>query len=104
VQFGSRVAFNPFGLIRKTSMLFLAPLPDADVHGSSSLMAQEDGDGHWRVSIGLSGEWIHRHHGGPPSGSKIVIALTYNSHLDMPGLEVLKSQFIYVHKASTTMN
>ena len=26
VQFGSRVAFNPFGLIRKTSMLFLAPL------------------------------------------------------------------------------
>jgi hypothetical protein len=36
-------------------MLFLAPLPDADVHGSSSLMAQEDGDGHWRVSIGLSG-------------------------------------------------
>ena len=29
--------------------------PDADVHGSSSLMAQEDGDGHWRVLISLSG-------------------------------------------------
>jgi len=36
-------------------MLFLALDPDADVHGSSSLMAQEDGDGNWRVLIGLSG-------------------------------------------------
>jgi hypothetical protein len=49
-------------------------------------------------------EWIHRHHGGPQSGSKIVIALMYNRHLDMPGLEVLKSQFIYVDTATTTLN
>ena len=28
---------------------------DADVHGSSSLIAQEDGDAHWHVSIDLSG-------------------------------------------------
>ena len=49
-------------------------------------------------------EWIHRHHEGPQSGSKIVIALMYNCHFVMPGLEVLKYQFIYVHKASKTMN
>ena len=42
------------GLSGRPVCSFLALYPDADVHGSS-LMAQEDGDGHWHVSIDLSG-------------------------------------------------
>jgi len=42
------------GLSARPVCSFLALYPDADVHGSS-LMAQEDGDGHWHVSIDLSG-------------------------------------------------
>ena len=42
------------GLSGRPVCSFLALYPDADVHGSS-LMAQEDGNGHWHVSIDLSG-------------------------------------------------
>ena len=42
------------GLSARPVCSFLALDPDADVHGSS-LMVQDDSDGHWHVSIDLSG-------------------------------------------------
>ena len=45
--------FQPFWVYQEDQYVFNCT-PDTDVHGSS-LMPQEDGDGHWRVSIGLSG-------------------------------------------------
>ena len=74
--------------------------PDASVHGSPSNGPQRRW---WSLAcLDLSGSSTIIK--DQQSGSKIVITLIYNCHFVMPGLEVLKYQFIYVHKASKTMN
>jgi hypothetical protein len=88
------LVIDPFGLIWKTSMI-VSLGPDADVLGSSSLMAQEDCDGHWVDPLSVTND-----HNEVAKLSSPLCTIATLSYWDW--IEVLNS--IACAKLGTTLN